>query len=311
MRKPNLFIVGHPKSGTTALHHFLEQHPDVYMSTPKEPKYFCKDLHQESDIFHKSKKLTTIFPFRQEKDYLKLFSNVKKEKLIGESSAIYLFSIVAAKEIHSFNPDAKIIIMLRNPVDFIYSFHSEHILRNTENVKDFKAAIFLEKQRRQGKNLPSRVTHPSILYYSEWTKYSEQVGRYFDLFDRSNIKVIIFEDFKKNNKAVYENVLRFLGLNSSFVPNFKMINVSKKPRNNALNILFHNYFLITTLRTIFPPNFWFLLRQTGEKILFKKEQRLSMDSCLREMLMEKYKPEVFKIGKLLNTDLERLWCTNQ
>jgi len=110
---------------------------------------------------------------------------------------------------------------------------------------------------------------------------------------------------------VYENVVRFLGLNSSFVPNFKMINVSKKPRNNALNILFHNYLLITTLRTIFPPNFWFLLRQTGEKVLFKKEQRLSMDSCLRDMLMEKYKPEVFKIGKLLNTDLERLWCTNQ
>jgi len=94
MKKPNLFIVGHPRTGTSALHDALDQHPDIFMSIPKEPVYFAKDLHAESDLFHKKPK---YFHFRSEKQYLKIFKQCAHEKIAGESTAVYLYSKMAAK----------------------------------------------------------------------------------------------------------------------------------------------------------------------------------------------------------------------
>ena len=96
MVKPNLFIVGAPKSGTSALYRFLKQHPDIFMPKYKEPHFFSKDLQKESDIFHGFLK---HYPFRSEDQYLSLFSGAKDEKIIGDASTHALFSNVAAKEI--------------------------------------------------------------------------------------------------------------------------------------------------------------------------------------------------------------------
>ena len=123
MKKPNLFIVGFPRSGTGFLNKHLGLHPDVFMSSPKEPNFFCSDFHNESDKFHGEKR---CFPYRTKKDYLLLFSKDTSEKIVGEASTHYIFSKVAAKKICEFNPNAKIIICLRNPVDFLYSLHESY-----------------------------------------------------------------------------------------------------------------------------------------------------------------------------------------
>jgi len=86
MKKPNLFIVGHPKSGTTALYNFLKQHPDIFMCPVKEPAFFCKDFIEESDLFHKQKSFYLDSWSREQKVYLSLFADVKSEKIIGECS---------------------------------------------------------------------------------------------------------------------------------------------------------------------------------------------------------------------------------
>lgn len=305
LQKPNLFLVGQSKSGTTALHNFLAQHPDIYMSDPKEPRFFCMDLRQESYTFHRKK--ISYFSFWDEREYLKLFSNSKKEKIVGEASPHYLYSKVAAEKIYTFNPNAKIIMILRNPVDFIYSLHSHYVWIGYENAKDIKTALSIEKARRMGKNIPSRIYCPSALYYSERVKYYEQVNRFYDLFDNSNIKVIIFEDFKKNNHKVYKDILEFLCVDTCFVPEFTMINVNRKPRNYCLNILLENRLLVAAMKSVFPLRYRSSLGKVRGRVLWKKGPRPPMDPLLEEALMRAYRPEVIKIGKLLNVDLEKKW----
>jgi len=286
MKKTNLFIVGHPKSGTTALHFFLNQHPDIYMSNLKEPSYFCKDFHRESDVFHKRK---VFFEIREEQQYLKLFSQAKREKIIGESSAsVYLYSRVAAGEIYEFNPNAKIIIMLRNPANFLHSLHNQFTILGYENVEDFRTALSLEESRLVGKQIPPGVRTPSFLYYSQWIKYAEQLKRYYDFFDSSQIKIIHFEDFKRNNEKVYSDTLRFLGVGPDFIPDFKTVNPTKRPQYKKLHQLLFNPLLKRMVKHLFPPRYYDTILEGVFKLFMKEETRPRLDDQTRCELMEKY-----------------------
>jgi len=115
MRKPDLFIVGAPRSGTTALYEYLRSHPDIFMCTPKEPNYFSFDMNRPRAA-------------NTEEEYLRLFKNAH-EKVAGEASVWYLYSKVAIAEIMRFNPDAKIIAMVRSPIDWFRSWHAHRFFR--------------------------------------------------------------------------------------------------------------------------------------------------------------------------------------
>ena len=172
--KPNFFIVGAPKCGTTSLHEYLQRHPDVFMPFYKEPHYFGSDL--EGSRFRQ---------FRgQPERYLKLFRDARGEQRIGESSPWYLSSRRAAEEIHAYEPQAKIIIMLRNPVDMMYSMWSQFRYSGNEQIETFEAALEAEPERRRGERIRRAAHCISGLYYRDMARFSEQVGRYFELFGR-------------------------------------------------------------------------------------------------------------------------------
>ena len=304
-KKPNLFIVGHPKSGTTALHFFLNQHPDIYMSALKEPSYFCKDFHRESDAFHHRR---LFFEIREEQQYLELFSRSGDKKIVGESSAlVYLYSKVAAEEIYRFNPDAKIIIMLRNPADFLHSLHNQFIILGYEDVEDFRIALSLEEERRTGKHIPSGVRTPSFLYYSKWIKYAEQVKRYYEFFDPSQVRVIIFEEFKDNNDRIYSETLRFLDIDPEFIPEFGEVNPTKRPRYKKLHSLLFNPLLKKIVKTAFPPIFYDRILDGAFKLFMKEESRAPMDNSIRCELMEKCREDMAELEALLSKDLDKKW----
>jgi hypothetical protein len=223
--KPNLFIVGQPKSGTTALHQFLGQHPEIFMSSVKEPHFFCSDFHLESDRAYGKQR---FFDFRNESAYLQLFAKANGVKIAGESSTNYLYSQVAAEKIYNFNPDAKIIIILREPAKFLYSLHSHYVKFTEENEPDFLTALALESERKQEKYTSDRVTSPSYLYYSQRVQYYQQVKRYYNHFKPEQIKVVIFEDFQSENEQVYREILEFLEVNPNFKPEYSSINVNKE-----------------------------------------------------------------------------------
>lgn len=307
-KKPNLFIVGQPRSGTSALHYFLSQHPDIFMSEEKEPLFFCKDFHKESDAFPKRK---NPFRYRYESDYLSLFALAQNERCVGESSVHYLYSKVAAREIFEFNPDAKIIIMLREPVSFLSSWHARQLVRSYENVVSFEQALALENDRKSGKNIPANCFCPSFLFYSERVKYCEQVARYFERFNKSNIKVIIFDDFKKQNEVVYKDVLDFLNVDVNFVASFGRHNVNEKPRFVKLNELVLSSSFIKATQRFVPTLLYPKMKSLAKKILWKERVRKVLVPSFRRELMQQFKPEVIKISHLLEIDLVKKWGYGQ
>lgn len=304
--KPNLFIVGQPKSGTTALHQFLGQHPEIYMSSIKEPHFFCSDFHLESDRAYGKQR---FFDFRSESAYLQLFNKAKNVKIAGESSTNYLYSQVAAEKIHNFNPDAKIIIILREPAKYLYSLHSHYVKFTEENEPDFLTALSLESKRREEEEfLSSRVTSPSYLYYSQRIQYYQQVKRYCDRFDPKQIKVIIFEEFKSANETIFKEVLEFLEVDSSFTPEYAAVNVNKEVKFKSINSLINNPLVKSISKNLLSQEFNEFVRDNiVEKFLWHQAPKAKMPAAIQAQLREQYRPEVVKISELLALDLITKW----
>ena len=303
--KPNLFIVGQPKSGTTALHQFLGQHPEIYMSSIKEPHFFCADFHLESDRAYGKQR---FFDFRNESAYLQLFARAKNVKIAGESSTNYLYSQVAAEKIYNFNPDAKIIIVLREPAKFLYSLHSHYVKFTEENEPDFLTALALESERKQEKATSPRVTSPSYLYYSERVNYYQQIKRYCDRFDSNQIKVVIFEEFKSDNERIFRDILEFLAVESSFTPEYAAINVNKEVKFKAVNNLVNSPLVKSISKNLLSQEFNEFVRDNiVEKYFWHQAPKTQMPKEIELKLMQQYQPEVIKTSEILNLDLVTKW----
>jgi hypothetical protein len=305
LKKPNLFIAGHPRSGTSSLHDYLGQHPDIFMTAIKEPNYFAIDFRNESDGFH-GKKL--YFPFRTEKSYVSLYTDWRSEKVAGEASWTNFSSAVSAKRIHDFNPDAKVVIIFREPVDFLYSFHSAAVFALGEDRKEFHDALSMETDRKKGAFLSNRVITPSWLYYSEFINYSDQTNRYLSLFERDRIKIIIFDEFKNRTGPIFREILEFLEVDAAFSPEFSVVNpnkVLKWPRLKRA-IMDSPYFR-KTLRRVLSNNGYAGMKRFYKDKMVTYRPRPPLDPVIRLALMKKFKHEVARTSRLLDMDLTALW----
>jgi len=296
-KRPNLFIVGAPKSATTAMYSYLSKHPQIYMSPVKEPYYFGQDL-----VYHNYQRPT-------EQDYLNLFEQATDELVLGEASITYLVSTNAAKEIKAFNPSACILIMLRNPVDMMYSMHSQALFTKVETVEDFAEALGLEEVRKRGEQIPDTTTILSFILYRELASYGTQVKRYLDVFDPSQIFVIIYDDFVKDTEFFYRQTLQFLGVDDTIKPDaFQRVNQNKRRRNEWFSNILRHPIVKTSVRTLIPS---YELRQSiAEKIsplTIVHEKRQPLAPELRMTLQKELYLEVEALSQLLDRDLT-YWC---
>jgi len=151
---PDFFIVGAPKCGTTAMYIYLKEHPEIFMPEEKELHYFGSDL--KSHWFQ-----------RDLNKYLSHFSACNGKKRVGEASVWYLYSKKAATEIKDFSPSSRIIIMLRNPIDMMYSNYYQFLYNGNENLPSFNEAIEAEEDRKRGMSIPETVHFVEGLFYSD------------------------------------------------------------------------------------------------------------------------------------------------
>ena len=165
MRRPDLFIVGAPKCGTTALNEYLRAHPDIYIPLVKELHFFGQDL------------TFRFTPRISEREYLQLFVPGRAASRLGEASVRYLQSRTAAREIRAFSPTAHIIAMLRNPVDMMHAMHSELCFSGMEDILSFEAALDAEEARMRGERIPPGTNVPEMLYYRTSARFTEQLER--------------------------------------------------------------------------------------------------------------------------------------
>ncbi len=197
---------------------YLREHPNVFVSDPKEIHFFAHDLPR--------------YRFVEEMpDYLDIFSEASSEHVaIGEASVYYLYSSVAVQNIRQFNPDAKIIVMLRNPVELAYSLHSEMLFNCNENVEDFMQAWHLEQARKQGRNIPPGCRDVKVLFYRDIALLGEQVERLLNIFPRKQVHFVWMEELQANPRQVYCDVLDFLSVPDDGRERFERINKNKSIR---------------------------------------------------------------------------------
>jgi hypothetical protein len=291
---PNFFIIGAPKSGTTALSQYLEEHPKIFFSRVKEPHFFDLDT---------SKRLKLDLH-----TYLSLFSEAEPDRrmAVGEGSTGYLFSKVAASEILKFNPNSKFIVMLRSPVELVQAWHSEMYYEGVENISDFESAWRLEPERRLGRSIPKPCWEPKKLFYSEWGKLGDQMERLLSVVPRDSLKIILFDDFVGDTKGVYEEVLSFLEVPLDGKKELETVNENRTLRYPWLqrSLAFAaNYF-----RRIRAASGWKLKWGLGwsQKLLLlnsKSSARKGISPELRAELADFFREDVQKLSKLLNRDL--------
>jgi sulfotransferase family protein len=189
--RPNFFIVGAPKCGTTAFYEYLRTHPNILMPEVKEPHYFATDLGAYPSV-------------KTLEDHTRLFEKATPQHLrIGEASVYYLRSSVATANIREYNPDSQIIAMLRNPVDMVYSLHSELLDWSLETVSDFETAWRMQERRSPGIDLPRGITSPLLVQYAEVGRFGTQVERFRSMFPSARVKLILYDDFAVSPQRVY------------------------------------------------------------------------------------------------------------
>jgi GrpB-like predicted nucleotidyltransferase (UPF0157 family) len=204
MRKPNFFIVGAPRCGTTSMYSYLKQHPEIWVSVSKEPHFFGSDL--------------SPLPggIREEDLYLALFAGAGDRPRVGEGSVWYLASERAPSEIRAYAPDAQIIVLLRDPVQMAYSLYGLYSRTGNEDLATFEEALAAEPERRGGRRVPAGAYFPEGLLYTEAACNAARLERYFGVFGRKNVHCIVFDDFVRDTAAVYRRTLEFLGVDPAF-----------------------------------------------------------------------------------------------
>lgn len=287
---PNFFIVGAPKCGTTSLSFYLSQHPQVCLSQPKEPHFFDFDFDKGLDYYRQ-----------------KYFSHYQGEVAAGEATVDYLMLPFVPPRIKQTIPDARIIVILRNPVERAYSEWWMQKSRGVEKLS-FGAAVFENYKRiKSGINLQDRFApwlwqgHINLIRagklhlrtYLDAGHYVEHLEHYFRFFSKDQVKVLFFEDLKSHPVSLLHDVQRFLGIN-----HFREINFIPKNKGTSRAYAVINLGRALGLRHLPRPAKSFV-----KNFLRKVLPRPSMSSEIREWLLEYYAPYNKKLARLLGINL--------
>jgi hypothetical protein len=296
LRLPDFFIVGAPKCGTTALYHYLRQHAQVFMPEKKEPHFYGSDLQAPHFI-------------RDRQAYAALFAAARPDQTVGEASIWYLCSERAAAEIKADRPEARAIIMLRNPVDMMYSLHSQRLYSGRENLADFAAALAAEDERRLGRNLPAYPYPVNGLLYREVADYAPQVERYLRAFGRQRVHVIVYDDFASATERCYAETCTFLGISAQPRPRFEIVNPNKRRRSRSvLDGQRRIYPLVRPLaRSAVPPPARRAVFRLWTRLNTRYAPRPPLAPELRRRLQDEFRPGLEALSRLLDRDLSH-WC---
>lgn len=290
MKPPNFLIIGAAKAGTTSLYHYLKQHPQIYMSPLKEPRFFA--LENEDLNFQNPDNGINVNSVTEFSDYCRLFEDVTNEIAIGEASPLYLYSPKAVECISHYIPDAKLIAILRNPVDRAYSCY-KHLI--ALDPLSFENAL-----REEDNRINQNWAH--LWHYRQGGYYYKQLKRYFEKFDRAQIKIFLFDDFKNNPVIILQDLFLFLEVDNSFIPDLSYKNVSNNPKIRSLQNFLNSGGSIRSISKRMVPK---VIRTSIAKKLriWNSKEFLSMDENIRLRLIDDYREDILNLQDLIDCDL--------
>lgn len=295
---PNFFVVGAPKTGTTALCQYLGEHESIFITNPKELFYWCQDF-PNSKSHHG---MTSL------ENYLSLFDSADPQhKRRGEGSTTYMQSAVAIEALMEFNPDAKVIAMLRNPIEVAHGMHGELIRHFLEDEPDFEKAWGLQGKRKAGQELPKNLRMDHQLLYGEVARYEPQLQRLFEYVPESQRLVIIFDDFVSDTRMVYQQILELLDLPDDGRTEFPRVHAAKVFRNQFAGKMYHDppAILEPLIRRF---RHWFAgsngaLKKMISSAASKKKPRAPLRPEFRAELVKYFEEDVRATSRMLDRDL--------
>ncbi|WP_419663634.1 sulfotransferase domain protein [Desulfosarcina variabilis str. Montpellier] len=289
---PDFFVVGAPRCGTTAICSYLAGHPDIYFYRKKEINYFSFDMNRPCVAKNLS-------------EYLDLFAGGENNQLIGEGSVWYLYSKVAIREIMKHNPKAKIIIHLRNPIDWFRSWHAHRVFTLNEDLIEPEKAWDSQYERMKGRMIPEFCREPELLFYRQNALFGEQVKRAFAVVPKKQLFFVVYDDFKKNPQDVYEKILVFLDLESDHQMSFSRVHVTKKHRNIEMARLLkrptENVRLI--FETLDKMGIGSEIRDKIQEWNTVHGERIEFSERLIKKLIQAFENDVYALGQLIGRDL--------
>jgi hypothetical protein len=299
-RIPDFFIVGQPKSGTTALYDMLKRHPQIYMPDNKEPWFFADELH------FRTPPRPGGTP-RNFEEYLSLFDAAKPEQRVGEASVLYMWSRSAAGRIAEAQPAARVIAVLREPASLLRSLHLQFLQTYVETETDLRKALALEDARREGRDVPRNTYWPQALLYSDHVRYVDQLRRFQTVLGPEQMLVLLYDDFRADNEATVRTVLRFLEVDDTAPIEVMQAKQTVTVRSRRLHGLLHKASvgsgpISRAASAVTPRGVRRALRRANSRT-----DPQPVDEQLMLELRRRYKREVAALGEYLDRDLIGLW----
>lgn len=291
--QPNLFIFGGAKCGTTSLAYYLSQHKEIYFSQKKEPFYFAKDFDP---------------PTRPSFDeYLSLF-DAENKKYYAEGTPWYLYSQIAAEEIHKFNPKSKIIIIIRNPFEVLTSLFDDFSYKHSENKKSLYDALIAIEHRKNGDMIPD-LAKPFYqkLFYLDVIKYSEQIKRVYKYFNKDNVYIINFDDLKNKTSDSLISLFNFLDIDNDISGiDLSVKNKAKKNKSNFIKrvITEPSNGLRKIVNACLPTKIKHTLRSKFIKLNSIKGKKTEIDNKSYQLIYKQLNKEIDEIQKLVGFDVK-------
>lgn len=298
-RKVNLFIIGQPKAGTTAIYDYMALHPQIFVPKQKQLYHFATDHNKERASKNKYNKgyYRNYFNYSFN-SYLKHFNFNKTFLYYTDITPDYFYSQDAARNIFNYNPKAKVILLLREPLSFLKSFHNQLINSGCEFEKDFYTALLLEKVRKQN-NIVFNSSCPQLYYYySELINYLRFIRPYYDLFN-NNFKIIIYEDFKTNNHVWLEKLFTYLNISNIEYNSIIKSNISKISTPPLIQKVKASY-PIRILSSVMPNGIKRYLKNYRDKVS-RDSQNIFTENVIRDTVFRKELiTEIEKLSKFIN-----------
>lgn len=295
--KVDFFVVGAARSGTTSLYNYLIQHPEIYLTKIKELNYFSEVESKDLSLYDKPEKNQFYHTkiIKSANTYEKLFEAANSNQLKGDISPSYMWDKNTAQRIYNYNPNAKIIISLRNPVHRAFSHYVMNFGIGQETNLTFKEAL----------NAPKENIWGGGNLYIELGEYYEAIKPYYKYFKPKNIKLLVFEDWTTQKEKTLEDLFSFLEIDTTFKVSHE---VDKNQKVAYKNIKTLNLLRNPKIKKIIEFFLFDSLKDSLKTKLFKKEDfSIELDPKTQSELEEYFKPQVEKLNQLLNRNLLEKW----
>jgi hypothetical protein len=253
---------------------------------------------------------------REPEAYLAEFDRWNGQTRVGEASVWYLFSKQAAEEIKAFNPEANIIILLREPASMLYSLYYQFLFDGNEYLPSFEEALEAEHDRGMGRRIGRLTYLPKALAYRSTASFTEQVRRYFDIFGRERVHIIIYDDLAADTARAYRHALDFLGVSSSVEPPRRHSGGNVSVKSPVVRSILNDPLVRGTaiaLRRWLPRPIFTAIQRAGTRVSSLNQsqaQRPPMAAAIRLSLQREFAPEVERLSALLGRDLTH-WSRSQ